>query len=416
MKSIRLIIVTCLSTLFASCSPVGGSFPNTTITAPSVKATSVSTVAPTATITSHSPSSTATFDSILTQDVITGDCNTLSDEDVSDQVDGILLLRYQNNFRLLDIRNATVSNLLEQEGNVRARLVSPDNRYLLVEVCSNGCKYILKNSTQVLDTIPVRSDWVLWQWLDNERVVILSRIEPHDVTILNPFTGDVEEFSIDLPNPYSLSQTPEESVIPISLNPSLNKVLFYDEQFGGRLILWSIDEEREIVSVPYNVDRSVGFGSWSPDGQKYITSSPDNRTTTMNALFSIDRNGILTRLTNFDQNYEFANVTNPVWNPDNQHIAFWLKIGSESSSKPEDLPQFLTIMNVSSLETKVLCQMYSISDYPAFPVIWSPNGQQLIANTRTDEGIVEPVLIDIAHLTRTKVSTQGNWVEGWLAP
>jgi WD40 repeat protein len=357
---------------------------------------------------------TPTIDVKALQDEVIEGCVKLTNGDLDHQLDGILLLQSQGNYRLLNISNLSETPLIDQPGRIYAHHVSPDRKHLIVEVCDDGCVYILKNSTQIINTIPSQNYWILWQWLDNDRVIILSRIEPHNVVILSPFTGDVEILEVNLPNPYTIHQTEKESVIPISLNPSLNNVLFYKENLGGRLILWNINERREIVSLPYELDRSVGFDSWSPDGQRYVTASPDNRTTTVNALFEINVDGALSQLTHYDQEYEFSNVTSPVWSPDNQHIAFWLKLSTPTNSNPENLSQYLAIMDALSLETKILCQTFSTPYYSAFPIYWSSDGRQLIANTRTDKGVVEPIVIDIVRNTRTKINTGGSWVEGWM--
>jgi hypothetical protein len=71
-------------------------------------------------------------------------------------------------------------------------------------------------------------------------------------------------------------------------------------------------------------------------------------------------------------------------------------------------------MDALSLETKILCQTFSTPYYSAFPIYWSSDGRQLIANTRTDKGVVEPIVIDIVRNTRTKINTGGSWVEGWM--
>ena len=257
---------------------------------------------------------------------------------------------------------------------------------------------------------------MLSQWLDNNRVIIWSLTEPHDLFVLDPFTGLVNTIKVDLYNPYAIQHTPEESLIPISVDPSLDKLFYYDEAFGGRLILWDLKDKQEIVSLPYHVDSSVGFDAWAPNGQQYVTAAPDNRTTTKNALFKIDMDGVLTRLTYYDQNYEFANVTGPAWSPDNRHIAFWVKIGTGTNTNPDELSQYLAVMDIANSETNIYCLTYSTPYYPAFPVIWSPAGNQLIANTRNDQGIVEPVLIDLVDLTKEKIETQGKWVKGWMQP
>jgi hypothetical protein len=415
MKSTRLVIVISVTLLLISCSP--SKIDSEAISTPQKTPLIEHTSAPAMTVTTYPPPRTATNESTSTQNEITENCIELSEENSGIHGSGILLLRSQLDLNnILNLQDSAESKLINQDGMLRSYLISPDMKHLLVEVCNNGCKYVLKNSVETINTTPSQSDWVLWQWLDNKRVIILSRIEPHNVMLLDPFTGNIEKFGLDLPDPYTIHQTNIESIIPISFNPSLSTVLFYEEKPKGKLVLWSIDNAREIASLPYTVGRSVSFSPWSPDGQRYVTVSPNPRVTKANELFEINIDGFITQLTHYNQENEFANVASPVLSPDNQHIAFWLKISTASNSNPEDLPQYLAIMDTFSLETKILCQTYSTPYYPSSSVFWSSDGQQLIANTRTNEGIVEPTLIDLVHLTKTKINTHGAWVEGWMVP
>jgi hypothetical protein len=334
------------------------------------------------------------------------------------QAAGFLLLQDDSGDtnNLMNLTTMAITKIPEQAGSVYLPIVSPDGKHLIGEVCAEDCNYVLRTPDRIVNTIASQKDWVMRQWLDNERVIILTLHQPHDVLILNPFTGDIEKLSLSLNDPFTISRGPEESLIPVNLDKSLSKALYYDEHAEGRLILWDISEAKELVTLPYTVNPSVAFNgySWSPDGKTYITVAPNN--VSSNALYSLNINGELTKLTDYDQEYLLANITYPVWSPDNRHIAFWLKVAKTSSEKPDELSQYLAVMDTLNLETKIYCQTFGNPFYPAFPMHWSPDGLQLITNTRTERGAVEPVLIDLVHLTKTNINTQGSWVEGWLSP
>ncbi len=132
------------------------------------------------------------------------------------------------------------------------------------------------------------------QWLDNQRVVILTLLPPHDVMIMNTFTGNIEKVSPHLNNPFAIHRGGEESLVPLTINQSLSKVLYYDELSGGILVLWDINKEKELISLPYNINAAVSFSqkSWSPDGQRYLVTASGNSNPISNALFSLGKMAI----------------------------------------------------------------------------------------------------------------------------
>lgn len=335
---------------------------------------------------------------------------------------GFLILRKGiEGYYFLDLKTNTILDIGPNHERIYGYIINPNGKFIFAEACrGDNCYYILRTIDQVITTLPSRNDWVLWRWLDNERIIILTLLEPHDVVVLNPFTGDEATIHLELPDPYTIVRTGTESLIPTSIDLSLKRALFYDEQNGGRLVLWNLDTQEEIASIPYRVDRSVGhdliFG-WSPNGEKIIVGTPDQRNTVPNEIFVLNMDGNVAQLSSYNQKYEFANVTGLVWNPDNRRIGFWLKIGTSANSNPDDLPQHLAILDTDSLETQIYCLTFSPALYPAFSIIWSPDGRHLIANTRLASGIVEPTLVDLTRGTQSVISgTQGMWVEGWMVP
>jgi Tol biopolymer transport system component len=156
---------------------------------------------------------------------------------------------------------------------------------------------------------------------------------------------------------------------------------------------------------------------WSPGGTKIVTPWPKGATWLANELVTIDMDGNTTKLTNFNESYSFANLEDPVWSPDGQHIGFWLKVSNADNSNPSDLRQWLAVVDTSSLETQIYCMAYSIPIYPAFSIVWSPDGQQLIANIRLPNGDMQPTLVNLINQTQTIIDgTQGMRVKDWLAP
>jgi len=406
MKNVLMIVTICLTIIVQACNSSKVEVVESTPASASTTPTSIVLPSPT-------PVSVETA-----QNDTTKSCVELKSDDTNKEMDGFLLLdnSYIGKYSFMNLKTMSITKIPEQAGEQYLPIVSPDGKHLIGEVCAEECNYVLRTPDQVVNTIPSQDDWVMRQWLDNERVIILTLLPPHNVLIMNPFTGDIEKVSLHLNDPFTTYRGGEESLIRLNIDRSLSKVLYYDEHFGGRLILWDIKKEKELISLPYNVNAAVSFdqSSWSPDGESYLTTAPDDNQASSNALYSLGMNGNLTQLTFYDQQYPYAKVAIPVWSPDNQHIAFWVKISALSNVKPDELLQYLAIMDISTLETKIYCQTFSTAKYPAFPVVWSPDGLQLVAPTRTDQGVIEPVIIDLIHLTKTKINTQDSWVEGWL--
>jgi hypothetical protein len=127
--------------------------------------------------------------------------------------------------------------------------------------------------------------------------------------------------------------------------------------------------------------------------------------------------GNIKQLSNYNQTYEFANVMSPIWSPDNIHIGFWIKIGDVINSNPDEMDQQLAIINTDTLETKIYCLTYGIASYAANPIIWSPDGRNIIANTRLPNGDVEIILVDLIQNTKSALNgTKGFFAEDWMSP
>ena len=342
--------------------------------------------------------------------------------------DGLFVMRDErlNNY-FLDPKSNKLSDLGEERNSVAFFAISPNRKFILAgsaETCTNGeCRYILRTAEKIIkNSILIPEDWFATRWLDNERVIVVSRLQQNDVKVLNPFSGDQTNVHMDLRNPYTIEAGRFERVAPTSLDASLKRVVFNERD--GTLILWNLDAHEVIASLPL-ADAVSSFDSnlWSLDGRKFVTTSPNaplwatppvESLWAANELFTLGVDGNLAQLTNYNHEYQFANVSNPSWSPDNRHIGFWLKVG-DANSDPENLRQWLAIIDTSTFETKIYCLSFSIPSLPAFPLVWSPDGEQLIANTRLPNGDVRPTLVNLTDQTQALISSaQGMFVENWV--
>lgn len=359
---------------------------------------------------------TLTYSPAPTTEVANNDCINLDTTDKASGGEGFVVLQnpFNNKYGFLNLNTTEYSNLQEQNAESYYPYISPNKKYLIGEVCNQTCVYVLSTTSSIVNTISVQNGWSLRQWLDNEHVLIVSLFEPRSFIVLNPFTGDFSNIPLKLNNPYAVYRTEQESFMPVSVDAAIGKVLYFDENFGGRIIMLDINTKQEILAIPFNVDLASRFypESWSPNYQTYVAAAPDNRSTTKNFLFSFGTDGSFARLTYYDQEFPFANVTYPSWSPDGQHIAFWLKISREATDNIEEIPQYLAIIDLSTMETKVYCITHG--PYPANNgMFWNTKGTQIVTNTQNQNREYQPVLIDLIQLTKTNLNVEDR-VIGWM--
>ncbi|MBI5351760.1 MAG: PD40 domain-containing protein [Chloroflexi bacterium] len=389
---------------------------------------SVDTSAPKETETIAVPALTAPVTTTSTMDIQTppaeGCIQLTLDKDHGVTSDGFLIARNSKvDYLFLNIKSKKTTGIGPHNETIYGYIVSPNKKLMFTDAClGDHCYYILRTIDQVVNTFPTHNDWYPWGWLDNERIIILTRLEPHDVVILNPFTGTETTIHLDLSNPHINIQTDTESLIPTSLDSSLERVFYYDEKNGGRLVLWDINNRKEISTLAFVVpaDETVGYGlasGWSPNGKKLVTVSPNNHNDIPNELYELDVDGNVVQLSKFNQKYQFANVSVPAWNPDGRNIGFFLRFGNAPVTNWHDLEQRLAILDTETLAVKSYCLPEKITFLPASWITWSPDGQQLAVTAKLSNGKVKPILIDVVRKVISIIETPQNMVvEDWMAP
>lgn len=311
--------------------------------------------------------------------------------------------------QLIDIEKQIPLSWDAPDTDVNWFKVSPNKKFIQAHL--TGKDYdILSTVDEIINTYSTQGqeDWNRGRWLDKERMVFQywsdAPYGSYRIVIYNPFTGEQKDMQIDLPNPYIEKDIGGRITwVKADIAPSLKRVLYNDKD--ENLVLWDLDSQKEITSLPSPID--VTDGTWSPDGNKFAIPwlSPSYDPT---EYFIIDMDGKVKK-TSFNQEYPFANVERrPEWSPDGRYIAFQLEVSNIANPNLDDLRQEVAIMDTTTLDTQIYCLSGGI--------VWSPDSTHVIINAHDSSEDVEPVLVDLTHQTRTTLDTHGLPIADWLVP
>jgi dipeptidyl aminopeptidase/acylaminoacyl peptidase len=318
--------------------------------------------------------------------------------------------------QILDIEDKTQLSPIAPNTDISIIKISPNKKFLQAFLTgkSNG---ILRTVDKIVKTYDTQGqeDWNRGRWLDNEHMFFQYWAYPNGNTIViyNPFTGEQKEIQLNLPKPYIVIDGGGKAAwVKADIDHSLTRVLYNDED--ERLVLWDLESQREIASLPSSTD--LLEGTWSPDGKEFAVPSP-LLTSPSTELFTIDMDGTVKKLTDFNQKYPFANVdTRPAWSPDGRRIAYWLKISGAATADPETLQQWLAITDTTTLDTQIYCLSSNKPPATGGNIVWSPDSTKIIVDTDVSSEGEKPVLVDLTHLTQTALDTHGLTVSDWMTP
>ncbi len=419
MKQQKFIILLLLLTVLSACQPSEEAAPTaisteTTDFAPSI--TPIIKVQPTST---SSPTVQTSLTPAIEISTTTASVNPVFVDciDISKsfqdnmKVDGQLILgMLGGGYYLFDLKSSIKTPLLNGNEDIFDLEVSPNGSQLLLLDCSEAqCMGKVVSANGVVNTFPNKQEWRIIHWLDNVHLAIVHDNEPlNSVIVLNPFTGEELSVALNLPHPFYMSTPSKKSVLISTIDPTMTRVIYFDTEGLGRIILWDIQQEKILAWLPFSISIESPIASididylhgWSPDGTQYITTSPDISSSliegrfSVEELYSITSRGGVTQLTHFGDEYRSVRIREYRWSPDGRYIAFWFQT-NKGDNPPDDEIYRLGIIDTTTSTFIDPCLIGANKDSSAFLPFWSPNSNQLLLRILDGDGQFRLFILDL---------------------
>jgi WD40-like Beta Propeller Repeat len=300
-------------------------------------------------------------------------------------------------------------------------VVSPDKMYLAYSDWSDedgNFKLVVTDASgQQLIVIPWENDWfLLVQWLDNQRLVIIKKSYPlYSTVILNPFTGEQQEIPSDYPNiqtTFEVHNWGDYSYSEAIYDPTLTRVVYMQEVGGyGAFVLRDLQEG--VTLGRFQIDKwDYGLNpKWSPDGDRLaiIIDEITVPNQTAQEFYTISREGQATRLTFFSNQYIYSRIGKYSWSPDGRYIAFWW-------SNDPDYYKGEQLAVLDTMTRSVINYCIPGAEYGPYALdpVWSPDGLQvLVENITSRNGIRYALLVDFAQGFAARIA-EGRTPVGWM--
>lgn len=295
--------------------------------------------------------------------------------------------------------------------------ISPNGQQIAFEVDRLDNKSnVIERRLIILDAygqqkaaIPWMENWgVIRGWLDDNHLFIdgnAPRIGT--IFIVNPITGEVQEFSSTIPNIYDEYPPAIWSVMP---NSDLTLAVYPNstsQEEGVGYSLWNTVTQKKIWHQDSITAPSI-LPFWSSDWMQFGVIVEESVTLeNQSEILILDSFGRSVVQTDFSSNYSYVFIGNYVnWSPDGRYLFFWLSIGSS------DNPPQTTSLAMLDLKEKTVTDLCIKSYGSGNKLIWVRDGEWLI--TWSDEAasnILINLLENEAYIFPIPVNRP---IDGWM--
>ena len=324
---------------------------------------------------------------------------------------------------LLNMATGAKTQLAKQNENLKHFAVSPGKermayeRGLLNQPGGGGKQLVIAAADgQPQKAIPWEKGWVgIPGWLNDEQLIInMAGNDPDEDTakkpatllMVNPFTGERRVLPPDFPEiSYEYPVLYWEGWSETIYDPTLTRVVYP----GPGYVLWDLESNRALATLR---SRFLHPPRWSPDGAQFVVAAdPDFGEYRFGyELFSVSRDGeLITPLTNLKAYYPASDMWGYSWSPQGNRIAFWLSTDPDAVDSNDHAAQRLGVLDLATQEVTDYCiplDAYRgdpfLGTIPFFASgvtspIWSPNGQQLIVESRYAQDASRVILVDVVQ-------------------
>jgi hypothetical protein len=314
-----------------------------------------------------------------------------------------------------NLQNGSQTQLATPEDSVSDIRISPDHKSVAYQLGNSKMEWSLvvadAHGNRKTEHVWPKGFFMLGNWLNNDEILLLT-FPPF--VAFNPYTKQEKNF--DYPDFPDYSLNPNSNRIA-AFDPSLERAVY--KNTNDKVTLYDIPNKKVLAEVDNHPNPSM-ISAWAPDGSQVavagtipVTPSP---TYDSDDLFSMTRDGQVTRLTNLTDHYErLVNISKAglSWSPDSKSIAFWI-IYPQNQYKYWEL----AIYDSTTQKTTNYCisndyeNILNSTRYLS-PPAWSPDGKQVLVENRYNGTLSRTLILDLETKNAYQI-TENMYPAGWL--
>jgi hypothetical protein len=303
---------------------------------------------------------------------------------------------------LLDLSSSTLS-ILDEGKKIRSLTSSPDYAWLAYHDYENDKLIVLNATTGHKIIIPWEDDWLMLDgWLDGEHLIINMSGDEKGYLLINPVSNEKKYLADNFPDLSSVIYGHTSWWGSAKYSAGLNYVVY--PRLDSHIVLWDVQNRREVVSLWSRGEPFAKMPVWSPSGNDFLTSINlfgEDGQFLSEGLFRVSIDGQITQLTYPDSTTRLE-YSGYAWSPNERLVAFWIReYGNEYR---------LAVLSIQTLRITEYC---ITSDTPESP-IWSPDSAQLVVSALDDNNDYATLLVDINKLESYRIAdyfTLGGWLK-----